>query len=387
MAAIGIMKRIKLEGRGWTFCKVVTGANGKIKPDYVIVKGLEEHHPDAAGRYYLDFLQNGKRKHVPAGATAAEAQAAAAKQELLLTAHKAAGAAGITLPQEVTGGRSLQAAVTEYLIDIGAHKKKKTHSAYSTALTYFLESCHKQTLEQLTRADMLAFKTYLRYKKNQSDRSVANKFISVMTFLKQNKITGLVGKNDVPTFTEEEVSTYTDEELEKFFNACDKTEKLWFKFFYFTAMREQEVMHASWTDIDFENKTATVRENKQFGFKPKAYKGRSISLSPELLDLLKNWKRQSDPTCGLIFPTAGCRPKQDFLDVCKAIAKRAGLNDFYLHKFRATRATHLLQNLVDIKSVQRVLGHTDLASTMRYLGVQRTEVLQAQIAKMDAGRF
>jgi hypothetical protein len=42
---------------------------------------------------------------------------------------------------------------------------------------------------------------------------------------------------------------------------------------------------------------------------------------------------------------------------------------------------------IKLTHYQRVLGHTDLASTMRYLGVQRTEVLQALIAKLDAGRF
>jgi site-specific recombinase XerD len=105
------------------------------------------------------------------------------------------------------GSRLLKDAVDTYLLEIEAHKKKKTHSAYRTALTYFLESCKKQTLEEIHRTDMLAFKTYLRDKKKQSDRSIANKFENVMSFLKQQKITGLIGKNDWPTFTEEEVST------------------------------------------------------------------------------------------------------------------------------------------------------------------------------------
>ena len=92
--------------------------------------------------------------------------------------------------------------------------------------------------------------------------------------------------------------------------------------------------------------------------------------------LLKAWKEKSDATCGLVFPTTGCKPKQNFLDECKAIAKRAELNkeEFYLHKFRATRATRLLQGGMDIKSVQQMLGHNDLESTMRYLGAQRTDV-------------
>jgi hypothetical protein len=47
-------------------------------------------------------------------------------------------------------------------------------------------------------------------------------------------------------------------------------------------------------------------------------------------------------TCGLVFPTSGCNPKQNFLDDLKACAERAKLKkeDFWLHKFRATFATN-----------------------------------------------
>jgi integrase/recombinase XerD len=383
MSKVNITKRIKLVDRGWYFCKVVIAANGKIKPDWAIVDGKEEHHPEA-GRYYLDFLENGRRRRIAAGATAVEAQTAANQQERLMQAHKAATAAGITLPEkEPVGGRSLREAVDTYLLEIQAHKKKKTFSAYRTALTYFLESCRKQTLEQITRTDLLSFKTYLRDKKKQSDRSIWNKFENVMSFLKQQKITGLLTKNDRPVFTEEEVSTYTRDELDKFFAVCTETETLWFQFFNFTAMREQEVMHVSWSDIDFERSVVTVRENKRFGWKPKAYKGRFIPIPSSLLTMLKIWKSKSDASCGLVFPTTGCKPKQNFLDECKAIAERAKLTgEFYLHKFRATRATLWLQAGIDIKSVQQMLGHTDMESTLRYLGAQRVDLLQAQIEKM-----
>jgi len=386
LALVNVTKRVQIEGKGWRFCEVVVAANGKIKPNVVLIDGQEQVHPE--GRYYIDFLQDGQRKRLAAGASAAEAATAADKQTRILTAHKAATAAGISLPQAKppAGSRSLHDAVDAYLLEVQAHKKPKTYSAYRTALSYFLESCHKQTLEEITRTDMLAFKTFLRHKKEQSDRSIANKFENVMSFLKQQKIIGLIGKTDWPTFTEEEVETYTQEELDKFFTACTETETVWFEFFYRTAMREQEVMHVSWSDIDFERSVVTVRENKRFGWKPKAYKGRYISIPSSLLSLLKVWKKKADASCGLVFPTTGCKPKQNFLDECKAIAERAGLNkdDFYLHKFRATRATRLLQGGMDIKSVQQMLGHNDLESTMRYLGAQRTDVLQAQIETIDA---
>ena len=161
---------------------------------------------------------------------------------------------------------------------------------------------------------------------------------------------------------------------------------MWFEFFHKTAMREQEVMNCEWTAVNFERSVVYVRENRRTGFIPKGYKEREIPIPSKLLSLLKKQKAESDKTCGLVFPTTGCKPKNDFLDTCKAIAERAGLNPehFWLHKFRATRATQLLQGGMDIKSVQRILGHSDLASTMRYLGAQRTDVLQKQVEMMDA---
>ncbi len=145
----------------------------------------------------------------------------------MLTAHKAAADTGITLPQAkpAPGSRPLRDTIDTYLLEVKAHKKPKTYSAYRTALTYFLESCHKQAVEDITRTDLLAFITFVR-KKGQSDRSVTNKFESVMSFLKQQKITGLIGKNDRPTFTEEEVSVYSQDELDKFFAACTEQERL-----------------------------------------------------------------------------------------------------------------------------------------------------------------
>jgi site-specific recombinase XerD len=54
----------------------------------------------------------------------------------------------------------------------------------------------------------------------------------------------------------------------------------------------------------------------------------------------------------------------------KTVATRAGMDPdtCWLHKFRATFATHALQGGIDLRTVQSWMGHTDLASTMRYLG-------------------
>lgn len=404
MARVGqvnITKKCRVNGV-WKLCPAVMGGNNRLRPNVVTVNGVEETHPE--GRYYIDYLQGDVRKRLAAGATAAEATTFAEATSKTLNARAVAADAGLPIPEIVTkaeadvpaGKRSLKETVNLYLLETEAHKKPKTLAAYRTALNYFLESCRKAAVEDITRTDLLHYTTYLRKstadRKGQADRSVANKFENLMTFLKWSKVKIELGKNDWPKYTEEEVETYTQDELDKFFAACTETENLWFRFFYGTAMREQEVMNCDWSWIDFDQKTATVRENARTGFKPKAYKGRHIPLSPSLVALLKTWKSKQDRTCGLVFPTAGCNPKLDFLDECKAIAKRAGLDPkkFYLHKFRATRATRLLQGDpkrgvpgMNIRAVMRVLGHKDMESALRYQGAQENDVLQQQVSQLD----
>ena len=82
-----------------------------------------------------------------------------------------------------------------------------------------------------------------------------------------------------------------------------------------------------------------------------------------------------------MFPTAGCRPKLDFLDCLKAIAERAKLDSdgFWLHKFRATFATRCLWAGVDLRTVQQWLGHSDMESTMRYLKPSRSQQTREKV--------
>jgi hypothetical protein len=47
----------------------------------------------------------------------------------------------------------------------------------------------------------------------------------------------------------------------------------------------------------------------------------------------KGGMEKRDKMCGLVFPTAGCRPNLDFLDTLKAVAERVKLDkqNFWLH--------------------------------------------------------
>src|ERR1700676_4951878 len=134
-------------------------------------------------------------------------------------------------------------------------------------------------------------------------------------------------------------------------------------------------MPTCWTDVNLTSHTSPVSHKPDRGWTPKAYKEREIPIPSKLVKSLKAWKAKSDKTCNLVFPTAGCKPKLDFLDGLKAVAERAKRykDNFWLHKFRATFATWSLWAGVDLRTVQQWLGPSDMESTMRYLKPSRSQ--------------
>ena len=377
---VNLTKRVQTP-QGMRYCRVVLSANGRVKPDLVIVNGKSETHKE--GAYYLEWREGGKRVRLSVGKDPADASARRQRKEAELNAVNNGVA---VVPDSQNGNRSLAAAVADYLDETKLTKKPKTLAAYSTALAYFVESCHKLHLEEIDRKDLLKFHAFLRDDKEQAPRSCWNKFANVMTFLKAQGIRGVVGKNDWPRYTEEEPEIYEQEELDKLFATCDEEERLWYEFFLMTGMREQEVMYTYWSDINITAATVRVSHKPDRGWSPKAYKEREIPIPARLVKSLKAWKKSVVKNCDLVFPTAGCNPKLDFLDGLKAVAERAKLDpeNFWLHKFRATFATRCLWAGVDLRTVQQWLGHSDMESTMRYLKPSRSQHVRNKVNEIFA---
>jgi integrase len=103
-----------------------------------------------------------------------------------------------------------------------------------------MESCHKPNLEDIDRLDLLKFIALLRGEEEHAARTIARKFNTVTIFLTAQEIPGLLCGNDRPKFTQEEAEIYEEEDLNKLLAACDNKERLWYKFFLMTGMRDQE---------------------------------------------------------------------------------------------------------------------------------------------------
>jgi integrase/recombinase XerD len=139
-----------------------------------------------------------------------------------------------------------------------------------------------------------------------------------------------------------------------------------FQFFLGLGPREQEVMYAHWSDVDFVDGIYKVTAHPS-KFKPKDYEEREIPFPDHLVAALR--ERQREAKYRLIFPTPSGKPDGHMLRKLKALAQRAGLDPtkFGLHVFRTTFATLLHRAGIDARTIQQRLGHSNLETTLLYL--------------------
>jgi len=153
--------------------------------------------------------------------------------------------------------RSLISAITEYSAEVAAQKSHRTAKVYSYALTRFQRSCKKKNLSDVVRSDLMEFISFLR-NEGLSDRTVHNGVERILTFLRWCGITGLLSRNDKPKFTAKKVDAYDDTQLAALYAASTDEERLLWQFFVYTGMREGEVAHVYYTDVNHNSKVKTV---------------------------------------------------------------------------------------------------------------------------------
>jgi integrase len=102
---------------------------------------------------------------------------------------------------------------------------------------------------------------------------------------------------------------------------------------------------------------------------------RTVEVPASLLDLIEPLPRKDR----WVFSTRTGNRYTHMWDDCNAIGKVAEIKGAHPHKFRATFATTLLQGGMDLKTVQKLLGHKNLESTMRYLAKAQSAEVRVKV--------
>lgn len=135
---------------------------------------------------------------------------------------------------------------------------------------------------------------------------------------------------------------------------------------YAAGLRISEAVKLEIRDIDSRRMVIHVRGGK-------GNKDRYTNLSPKVLELLRAYYKEYRPRDFLF--KGQKRPQYSTRSIemiLKRSAEMAGIKKHVtVHTLRHSFATHLLENGVDISHVQKLLGHNDIKTTLRYLHVSK----------------
>jgi len=266
-----------------------------------------------------------------------------------------------------------------------------------------IASVTNKCIEDINRDRAMGFAAFVKNRGN-SPRTVRNRIDYLQIFLRHFGMKAVLQGKDMPKYTQKEVSAYEDDAVKMMLAHATVDEADLLRFFLCTGAREQEVQYACWPDVNFSGKSYKVTEHLDLGFIPKDKEEGSIPLPDSMIERLIARKKRY-PHTRLIFPGPGNKPNGHMLRIIKNLALRAGVNcgqcvnkqgsscathpvcrHVLLHKWRKTFATTLHENGASARTVQGLLRHSSLETTLRYLAKQDSGKTRS-ISNVAFGQF
>ncbi len=176
-------------------------------------------------------------------------------------------------------------------------------------------------------------------------------------------------------------------EVERLLNAPDhKTifglrDQAMLELLYACGLRVSELINLSYHHINLADEYILIHG--------KGDKERLLPMGEIAMDCLAKYEKNARPfllkngqTDGYFLSNRGSNmSRQNFFYIIKGYAIKAGINKpLSPHTLRHAFATHLVQKGADLRSVQLMLGHSDISSTQIYTHIQNTQ-LKSQHSK------
>lgn len=244
----------------------------------------------------------------------------------------------------------------------------RTHESYLEAVTG-LALYYKQSPDQLKAAQVRAYLLHLERERHLSWSSL-NVAVSGLRFFYFETLKWEPVAMEIPHRQKQSrlPEVLSREEVDRLFNALVNIKhRVLLMTTYAAGLRLSEVIHLRVRDIDSARMMIRVEQGK-------GRKDRYTILSPRLLDELRHYWKVRRPKEWL-FP--GSNPDRPLHEsgaqrIYNQAQKRAGLRKGRgIHTLRHCFATHLLEAGVDLPTIQALLGHTAVTTTMRYVKVRQ----------------
>ena len=261
--------------------------------------------------------------------------------------------------------------------DVGKLRNLKpgTIKTYKNNIRDFLKYINKDP-QTLTCEDARDFLLYLKEKGNKA--STLNNKNGALVFFYKRVLGKLWDDNLVPRAINDYAipRVLSRSEIDRLLDATSNLKyKAIFAIMYSSGLRISEVLHLHYDDISRTNMQIYIHTAKN-------HSSRYALLSKRALDILTEYWFKCGKPRGILFPnqwTGAYLTSSATASELRKSVEKAGLpKDIHSHCLRHSFATHLLEDGVDIRYIQTLLGHRSPKSTEIYLHISNKALLGVQ---------
>ena len=267
-----------------------------------------------------------------------------------------------------------------YLEDV-KQSSRNTVVSYQRDLRQLKEYLERQGIKEPAKVTRTCLNSYISYleRKGKATTTISRILASTKAFFHYELMEGNIRRDPAellktPKIEKKIPVILSVEEVNRFLEqpegegAKEVRDKAMLELLYATGMRVSELIHLETTDVNLQLGYVVCQENKE----------RIIpigNVSKEALNLYLEEGRKvfvkDDSEHALFTNCSGkAMSRQGFWKMLKGYAQEAGIHrDITPHTLRHSFAVHMLQNGADIRSVQEMLGHSDISTTQVYLSM------------------
>lgn len=227
-----------------------------------------------------------------------------------------------------------------------------------------LEEYSSNPLKDLTHQDIKAFLAYQLSEKQAKPSTIALKKSAILFFYKEVLDTPLK-EIKTPKIPRSLPTVASKNELEQLFSSLSTKSRLILKLIYASGLRVSEVVAIKRTDLELEESHGWVRDGK-------GGKDRLFIFPETLAKEIKKYLKKHDSE--YVFPGRnGQMTTRNIQKIIQNATKKAS-KQLTPHKLRHSFATHLLDQGVDLRVIQELLGHSNLQTTQIYTHVTKQKL-------------
>ncbi|EIM63754.1 site-specific tyrosine recombinase XerD [Desulfobacter postgatei] len=263
-------------------------------------------------------------------------------------------------------------------------------TAYGTDLASYINYLSDNGIEEIRDADTTAILGWLVYLTRQglSAKSRARYLVSIRGFYKYLAAEKLITANplkdiDIPKTGRHLPGVISVNEVEALLNACEPTTPkeqrnlAMMEIMYGAGLRVSELVFLKVVDVNLDAGLVRVMG--------KGAKERIVPIGSKAKDAARLWLDQGRPmalkqlSSDFLFVARAGQPmtRQAFWKIIKKYALVAGIvRPISPHTLRHSFATHLIEGGADLRSVQTMLGHSDISTTQIYTHISREYLIK-----------